>query len=385
MPHKGRLALFALTILFVAGCASPPAGRVIVAEAEPLPGEPAAILVPSALDALLVPPLPDWTDRYAATNVGDMRFLNISKVMARYGLTRLEAVELQNAWRDHSRRDPDGSPDAWLDAALAEIRAGKLESGLDSASLDAAPFIVVLDLDETLYDQYYAQRAACHDVYVPAAADEGASEAWLKLAPGWERLVRSVVERGGLVILFSANLDDLVARNLAVWSLDGQPLAGHPAIAGVLTNSHLVLQEKTEGPGAENPRRGHPVVEPAKDLRVFDESLRRVIIVDDNPKRIIQLDRTRLVEKFDAEVFCSTAPGDPIHDARLRSLDLVTDEIIESVEAMHALGLDFATAYLPYTMMGRLVVDLLVDSGTLDRESAIAWVRANPAEVDDTF
>ena len=65
---------------------------------------------------------------------------------------------------------------------------------------------------------------------------------------------------------------------------DGVPLTQSEHIAGIMTNSHLIRQEKTELRGARVKPRGRPVLE-MKDLRPFDESLERVIIVDDNPLR----------------------------------------------------------------------------------------------------
>ncbi len=51
---------------------------------------------PSVVDAVTSPPLPDWTDKYAATNTGDMRYFNMSRLMAPpHGLSRLQAVEAQ--------------------------------------------------------------------------------------------------------------------------------------------------------------------------------------------------------------------------------------------------------------------------------------------------
>ena len=94
--------------------------------------------VPSAdpLANVSVPPLPEWTDRYAVYNVGDVRFFNISKLMAGHDLTRLQAVALQNHYRDLSRAAPDGDRVAQFAEALARVQRGEFESGLDPAALD---------------------------------------------------------------------------------------------------------------------------------------------------------------------------------------------------------------------------------------------------------
>src|SRR5690606_14985623 len=151
------------------------------------------------------------------------------------------------------------------------------------------------DLDDTLHDQYYAPEvgATCHDLAVPRK--EGTR--YVKLTPGWAEAIRRIDELGGAVVLFSANVDDTTWTNLSHWSLDDVPLAEHPLVSGVLTNSHLILQKKSAG---------SPVVEPSKDLRIIDPDLEKVILVDDNPGRVFQFRNFRLFPKFDAAVYCTT-------------------------------------------------------------------------------
>ena len=72
-------------------------------------------------------------------------------------------------------------------------------------------------------------------------------------------------------------------------------------VAGIMTNSHLIQQRKTEPPGSvDKPSKGRPVLKPSKDLRHFDPSLKNVIIVDDNPLRLFQFGNTRVFKKFHA-------------------------------------------------------------------------------------
>lgn len=359
--------LRATTLVALAGCgARPPAEPPLTPEAQ-------------ALAAVTLPPLPDWTDRYADQNQGDPRFFVIEQVMRTHGLTRLAAVEAQNHYRDLTRAQPDGDRAAQWGEAVARAKRGEFESGLDPAALARAPFIVVFDLDDTLYDQY-RPGPACGDVVF--AQPDGA-EKRIQMTPGWAEAIGRIRDAGGTVALFSANLDEPTHTNLRHVLLDGKPLLGHPAIAGVLTNSHLVLQSKHEGPGRDAPRKGRPVVEPSKDLRVFDETLERVIIVDDNPLRLFQYGNTRLFKKFHGDVQCGDQPARK--DLQAGLLAVVADEVVEAAAYAKDAGLSFAAAYRPYTMLGQVAVDAAMRSLGLDRKAAIAFVRAHPEVVDARF
>ena len=342
-------------------------------------GAPAA--PPSVVDAASIPDLPEWTDKYAATNTGDHRYFNISRLMGE-GLSRLEAVEVQNHYRDLARAEPAADPVARWAAALAKVKAGELESGVKAERLAAAKFIVVFDLDDTLYDQYRADGPGCHDVAYPEA---GGKTRRIKMVPGWEAILKRIDALGGLSILFSANRDEPTLENLRRIELDGQPLLGHPLIGGVLTNSFLVRQEKTEGPGAEKASKGQPVVEASKDLRLFDEALEKVIIVDDNPTRLFQLRNARLFKKFHANQWCAAAHKEQraAYDA---AMGVVQGEIEESVAWLddHA-GAHFAGAFLPYTVLGRVAVDWLRETRGWDRARAVEFLRAHPKLADADF
>ena len=119
--------------------------------------------------------------------------------------------------------------------------------------MDAAKFVVVFDLDETL-DQYYSLGKTCrtHE-YKTAAGNE-----YVHMFPGLARVIASDSQIGGAIVLFSANLDDRTRELLSHVSLDDKPLLGHPWIGGVLTNSYLIQQEKTEPPGSSERLENRP-------------------------------------------------------------------------------------------------------------------------------
>lgn len=374
MSRSSLLPLFAASLI---GCAA----SAPVQKPESPPSS-AGIASSDELDALTLPPLPLWVDKYADPGQPAPRFFNMSRLMERFQLVRAQAVEVQNHYRDLTRMTPGIDPVKAFNTALERVRRGELESRLNPEQLSKAPFIVVFDLDETLWDQYYPAQAAatCHNLIIQGGVPP--SGRYVKLTPGWQQAFERIQALGGTVILFSANLDDNVYENLAQWKLNGTPLTESPAISGILSNSHLIMQDKSEG--VSDPRKGHPVREPSKDLRIFDESLRRVIIVDDNPTRLFQLRNTRLFKKFEADTYCTT-PDPVLRRAFDDALPEVVREIEDSVQYMKQNGGDFAEAFLPYSLLGQITVRSLTESGGLDRAQAIEYVRRNPKSVDPRF
>lgn len=358
-----------LFVALMASCRPAPAG----CPETPTPGCPEPPVSPPetarTLDEVTVAERPDWTDKYSHLNEGDMRFFDIDGLMDRYGLSRAAAIELQNHYRDLSRT-AEGTEEDWFRSALDRAQNGDFEDRRDLATLRKAPFIVAFDLDETLYDQYYAADLgeACHDVAIPSPD----GPRYLKLAPGWDAAIRRIRQLGGAIVLFSANTDPRTIENLRAITLDDKPLTEHPAISAVLTNSHLILQTK---------ERGTPVVEPSKDLRVFDETLDRVIIVDDNPTRLFQYDRARVTPALHAETLCEDEPTSPARRLAERTLAEVVREIEEADTYRKAEGVAFATAFMPYSETGRRWIAMAVAVG-IDREQAMQWLRRHPEAAD---
>lgn len=371
-----RTAIVAIVSL-AAACAPPPA-----AVPEPVAPSLDDVAPPTAtpapthpeLDAITLPPKPAWTDKYHQDGPAARRF-RISEVMARHELSRAQAIEVQNVYRDLARADPEADDlDALLRAAIASVRAGTYEDDRDHARLAEARFVVVFDLDETLYDQSLDAAAGpgCHDVVL----DTDKGPRWIKLAPGWDAAIRRIGELGGAVVLFTANVDDKTWANARAWTLDGAPIVDGDLVAGLLTNGHLVQQHKDDG---------EPIQEPSKDLRIVDETLSRAIIVDDNPNRVAQQANLRVVKKFDAAQYCAATDAN-VRRAYEQSLPRVVWEIEDSLRFMDANpGTTFADAYRPYTVMGQVAVRLARDTLALDDAAAVDWVRSYPRMVDDDF
>ena len=242
---------------------------------------------------------------------------------------------------------------------------------------------MVFDLDETLYDQYYSDGENCHQFKYE---QPNGKMKYIQPAPGWEKTIKGIVDLGGKVIIFSANLDDRTIRNLENMTLDGVPLTESKYISGVMTNSHLIQQEKTEPPGsADKPRKGRPVLEPSKDLRHFDPSLERVIIVDDNPLRLFQYRNARIFKKFHADEYCKTNDAD-LRTGWDKAMSTVLEEVKDSVNFMKLRpGTTFVQAYLPYTQLGRVTLDFILDAHDWDRARAMDYIRTSPEAVDKRF
>jgi len=380
----GLLALGGCTFRASAGtqpptprAATPPRTAPTTPAAEP------SVATPTASDPLAnwtIPARPAWTDRYADEVIGDGRFFNMTALMSEHGLGRALAVELQNHYRDLSRAEPNGDPVAHFEAALAKAKDQAYEGRRDTDKIAKASFVVVFDLDDTLYDQSLAAtHVSCADVTI----GHGEKQRRIKLTPGAGTALDRVAALGGAVVIFTAAPDERSLENLREWHFGGKPLPDHPAISGVLTNSHLVLQDKREGDGAKDPKRGQPVIEPAKDLRIFDESLERVILVDDNPLRTFQPRNLRVVKKFDGDAYCSTTDT-KLKKAFEQTLPEVVTEIEDSLRWAKQNKATFATAFLPYSQLGRIAVDFLRGAGMSER-AAIVYVRTHPEIVDRAF
>ena len=205
---------------------------------------------PGELDAYTLPLQPEWTDPYRHSDLkSDVRFFRIGKIMRDFSPSRL-AIEVQNHYRDLTAEGHDG-PSAWR-MAIAEVRAGHLGSGVDLAKLRQAPFVVVYDLDETLYQVGYSSGARG-----PAWRDYGfdnrGKPSFAKLRSGWEQAIARVHALGGLVMLFTARSDDVAESAVKDWTLNGKNI--RQVVDGFLTKSHLVMQAKEDGFRSSRPRK----------------------------------------------------------------------------------------------------------------------------------
>lgn len=357
---------------------------------------------PDPLAAVAIPDLDPWTDKYHDPE-DPKRFMDLHALMQAHGLSRLQAAELQNHLRDlarahHAKAGNPGDYQAWFDEALKRVKANQFESGLSAEKLAKARFVVVFDLDETLLEQGDNRKVPddCRDfTYTEVGYDGKPGPRNVKLNPGWQATFERIRALGGGIALFSANIDDRTAKVVNAWQWEGKPLASHPDILGWMSNSHLTQSRHFNDPkvngaydrsanpdGAQRPPR--PIIEPSKDLRLFDEDLQRVILVDDNPLRVFQYKNLRWLPKFKAKAVCGSEPNRKAEAER--GLTRVTAEITEAVGWLDTHpSATFAQAFLPYSLNGVHAVRALEELGGLSHDQAMAAVRADPGLVEEDF
>ena len=369
----GSFIYLAASIVFVMGC-MPSTKPSTVAQA---PQENREV---NPLDALTVPPIPEWTDRYADGKKGDVRFFNISRLMDTYQLSRVQAVELQNQYRDLTRTDANMIGQTGFDRALSAVRASSFESRLDVEGLKAAKFVVVFDLDDTLFDQYYGGGESCNThSYVKA---DGKTK---YVHDSWMGCDHQEINTLGDKVVIAGKLDDRTIELLSHVKLDELPITKQ-IDQRHHDHSFLIQQEKTERPGSvDKPRKGRPVIEPSKDMRFFDESLSKVVIVDDNPLRLFQFRNVRVFKKFHADHYCTTKNAVEKR-AIEKGMGVVAKEIRwAAAQVERNPKLDFARAYLPFTALGEITVSWLRSTHDWDAEKAWLYVVEHPEMVDQRF
>jgi hypothetical protein len=146
-----------------------------------------------------------------------------------------------------------------------------------------------------------------------------------------------------------------------------------------MTNSYLILQGKYEW--VSRSETGNPVVIPSKDLRLLDETLQKVIIIDDNPTRIIQNYNLRVPRKYQADQYYTNKIAKKAYNLQLKK---IAEEIEESVAYMiNNPSVYFIEAYLPYTQLGQVALHWLVETGTYTEAAAISYIRENIREIPD--
>jgi hypothetical protein len=333
--------------------------------------------VSDSYKSFLLSPLPDWTNKWSQFEKGDRNFFKLSLLVKEKNLTRLQAVELQNHFRDLTEKGVD-SQNAF-EKALMKVAAFDFESKLNPDYLSKVPFIIVIDIDETLLQQYYKKWRDGPDFYDYKIHFSSGTRG-VSLAPNWKVLFTKIKQLGGGIVIFSANTDSTVWDIVNTITIDGKRLSDF--VDGIMSNNYLVLQGKSEW--TSGAMLGNPVVIPSKDLRFLDESLDKVIILDDNPIRIIQHNRLRLTKKYQADVYLGSS-SEAIQKAFRDQLLCVAEEIEESYKYCKKHKISFSLAFLPYTQLGQVAVDWLKRTKAMTNKEAISYIRNNPDIVDKKF
>lgn len=293
--------------------------------------------------------------------------LNISRLM-QDGFTRLQAVEIQNHMKDLLEAQPDymalerahladeliAKHDTLvlkaLEEAIGRVKAGQMESGFRPETLKPHEFYVAFDMDETLLTQWYAsgsKGAAWRDldglvkdsILRPALIGPD----YVSMTPGWEQAFADLMALPGCkgVLIFTAKEDAAAHAIIARLKVKGKPLK--PLLKGVFTRNHLVRDSKN--------------VTPSKDLRIIDESLQHVVLIDDNPARIFpnQYSNLREFPKYNPDAYLEAKMVSK-NSARQRLIEglmpTVVSEIREAADHSRQHGISFAEAYYPYSLGG---------------------------------
>ena len=277
------------------------------------------------LRSFFLPQVPAW----AKSPMADDYFLDIDLLMEKEGLTRLEAVEVQNRMRD-ALEDPKVSIQDAFSAALKRIQEGDLESGWKPVVFHSpSEFVLVLGME-------------------------------VKNVPRGQEFLAKVRQnpdcRG--IVIFTDQPDAAALEALRPWKSKG-------LIDAIFTRNQLVMGKRSTGP--------------VKDLRLVDPELRHVIIVDSDPDRVMQPKLMRALPRYEADRYAkAVSTGDDSLRRYYESLfGVIGEEINEAVKSANEGKIPFAQAYQPYTLLGERV--LRVMERTLgSRHKALALLRLHP-------
>ncbi|MDQ7015607.1 MAG: NIF family HAD-type phosphatase [Gammaproteobacteria bacterium] len=322
-------------------------------------------------------PYYNWMDAYATDN-GEKRFFNIQKLMDELNLSRLQAVELQNQYRDLiytlfikkkcSVQTPIEDNDATYNnacihnsqredafqTALISVKNNNFESKWKTTP-ESDGLIVVFDLDETLFYDKKGEKPI--------------------FSPGWKEAFKSIKKIGGKIVLFTAKPDNLLLPILEEWTITNhhnQKILVSNYVDAIFSNNHLIKQV------ANRSKNNKTVVIASKDLRILDESLNNVVIIDDNPQRIFQMENLRYIRKWKP-----TKGNDTLNQNHVpfycHRLPHAIEEIIESFKWATEHKISFQQAFLPYSYAGRQLAEELAAlqfNGNL--KASIRHIREHP-------
>jgi len=344
----------------------------------------------------LLEPMPGWFTEGFTRGHLDINYLTKKK-----GYSFRDALEIQNIWKDLLDQDPEymklekagktyemvkTKHPLLLDTLKKAIdkfnSEKKYESGFVPEKLGKQDFYVVFDLDETLLVQWYENGALGKD-YFDSETDISDtilrpafySPKYFSMTPGWEKMFKEIVNIPGNkgIILFTAKEDKSSLDVLNKIKIEGKPLKTF--VKGFFTRNYL--------------SRDKAPTKLSKDLRLIDETLEHVIIIDDNPTRIFekQLANLREFPKYNADAYLTAKnkTKDPVILNYFEKLfPMVLEEIKDSAEYARKNDLTFAEAYYPYSMEGSAELLMLIRQG-YSLSDAVTFLRKNKNLTEPKF
>lgn len=349
-----------------------------------------ATAMPTQTQSLIQTPMPEWYQEGFTRG-----HLNIP-LMMQAGYTRFEAVEIQNQMKDILEADPDylrleykgladelfEDPDPMvikaLETAIDRVKNKKIyESGFQPKALKAHEFYVAFDMDETLLTQWYKMGemgAAYRDLndltpdYILRPDLKG--PAYVSMTPGWEKTFLDLVQIPGCqgILIFTAKEDHAAHAIIDHLSINKQPLRSF--LKGVFTRNHLVRDSSS--------------VKPSKDLRVIDESLKHIVLIDDNPTRIFPKQQGNLREftKYNPDGYFAAKANKEQALTRLveNFMPTVVNEIRESAAYSQKHNVSFPDAFYPHSMAGSAELIMLMKQG-YTMNDAIQFLRQKDRDI----
>lgn len=346
----------------------------------------AATALGTELNDVALRGLPEWAAQYEF--MADRVPLNIRLLARKENLSLRNALEVQNHYLDMIDDAANSkSPEEKFQAALARVESGKniYESVWNADKIAHADFIVVFDLDDTLFSEYYTcgnkgekyRDIKLQDTCLNPAYKLGSHSCGncIKFAPGWKEAIERIKASGGAVIIFTAKRDPRAQRIMKRWMWDADtPFL--EAIDGLLTKNHLTLVPKIGKPSGR--------VRAMKDLQLIDPTLRRIVMVDDSPGHTYQPLNVRPVQRFLPDSYLADGAPSKLRKMYENTLKEATAEIVESAEYARKNGVSFAEAFKPYSLVGRYALFDLMDTG-LPKAEAVDLLRHHPDVIENKF
>lgn len=238
-----------------------------------------------------------------------LRFANIKKINPQY--TYLKIAEIQNKMRDcleaRSRSVLPQKQANSLKTCLKKARqqanaVSKYESEFEPLRFhrNSQNFIVAIDMENTILSQWFESSFKYREVAdfevlrdeILNYADKRVllSPKGVVLRPNLDGLFSSLAKVKGFqgFVIFSDKADN-VSREIYQILIDKFPLLKEKSI-GLFTRNHMRLDEMVED-------------SPAKDLSIIDETLKHVLIIDDDPSKVLQKELCFTMPKFNADLY----------------------------------------------------------------------------------